>query len=100
MVGEYNFMLPEDRAQKRAEFERERRDWISIRSRGAARFLLLHGILRQVIFILVWGSLDVIFWHVRLALVLRAIILVLLMGPLLNLFEWHWNERRYRGRNL
>lgn len=100
MAGEYDFMLPEDRAQKKAEFENKCQAWTSTRSRGMARFVLFNNSWREAVFIILWGFLFAIYLlHVNIALVVRATILILLMGRVFNLLEWHWNERHYSDRS-
>jgi len=100
MAGEYDFMLPEDRAQKVAELTNKRQAWTSTRSRGMARFVLFNNFWREAVFIILWGFLfAVCLLHLNIALVLRATMLILLLGRGFNLLEWHWNERRYFHRS-
>jgi hypothetical protein len=98
MAGEYDFMLPEDRAQKVAEFADKRRAWISTRSRGKGRFLLFYGALREAAFLILWNVLYAVYSHASVALAIRVTIFVLLMGRVFNLLVWHWNDRRYLPR--
>ncbi len=95
MAREYDFMLPEDRAQKAAEFEKKHLDGIATRSRGKTRFVLLHGIAREAVFVIGWNVLYAVYLHLMISLVARVTIFVLLMGRVFNLVEWHWSERRY-----
>jgi hypothetical protein len=96
MVGEYDFMQLEDREQKLAEFANKRQAWISTQGRGMTRFVLFNGVWREAVAIIVWSVLFAVCLHVSIALVLRVALLILLMGRVFNLLEWHWNERRYR----
>jgi len=90
-------MLPEDREQKVAEFENKRQAWISILIRGKARFVLLHGVLREAIFLIAWNVLFTVHMHLNIKLVAQVTVFVLVMGRVFNLLELHWNERRFRS---
>jgi hypothetical protein len=92
-------MLAEDRAQKEAEFEQKRRNWVSTRNRGMTRFLLLHELFRTAVFQIAWSVWIVVFGHVNIAMALRVAIFVLLLQVVFNLMAWHWNERRYSKTN-
>jgi hypothetical protein len=100
MAGEYDFMLAEDRAQKEAEFDRERQNWSSTRNRGIARFLLFHELFRTAVFVIAWSVWFVVFRHVNIAMALRVAIFVLLLQVIFNLMAWYWNERRYTKTNV
>ena len=95
MAGEYDLMLPEDRDRKLQDFERERREWVETLSRGKARFILLHGLLRFALFLIAWDVFYVIYSHVPVALAVRLTALTLLCNPVFNLLEWYWKDRRY-----
>jgi hypothetical protein len=99
MAGSYDFMLAEDRAQKEAEFDRERQNWVSTRSRGMARFLLLHELFRTAVFVIGWSVWFVVFGNVNIAMALRLAIFLLLVHVVFNLMAWYWNERRYTKTN-
>jgi uncharacterized membrane protein len=96
MADEYEFMLPEDRAQKIAEFASKRQAWVSTRSRGKARFVLFSGALREAVVIIGLNVLYGFFLHTSIAIAVEVSIFTLLMGRVFNLLEWHWNERRFR----
>jgi|SRR5215472_5084491 len=100
MAGEYDFMLPEDRAQKMAEFESERLAWISTRSRGITRFVLLHELTRTVVLVVGWSVFQVVFRHASIPQALQVTIFVLLLQVIFNLLQWHRNERRYNEKSF
>jgi hypothetical protein len=95
MASEYDFMTPEDRAKKAAELANKRQAWASIRSRGKARFVLLRGAWREAVFVILWNVFYASYLHVNIALAVRVTLLILPMGRVFNLLEWHWNERHY-----
>lgn len=96
MTADFDFMVPEDRAEKIAIYKKRRDEWIKTRSDGLARFVLLRGLPRSALVIVFW---DVFYWahlHVSVAMVARVTVFMLLLNPVFNLLEWYWNERRYR----
>lgn len=95
MASEYDFMLPEDRAQKEADSRANRQAWLSTRNRGIARFLLLHELNRTVVLVIAWGVFLVVFRQANLPELLKFIGFVLLTQVILNLLQWHRNGRRY-----
>ncbi len=100
MASEYEWMLPADQDRKIAKFERDRQAWIATRSRGKVRFILWEGTLRLLVLAVLLTVFEdyVAQWRLSIALMVRVTFLVLLSGPLFNLVEWHWNDRRYPPR--
>jgi len=98
MAGEYDLMLSEDRDQKLADFENKRREWVEVRRRGKARFILFDGLLRSALFNFFWGVFSVGYLHLSVATAVKVTVFILLANPIFNLLDWQWRDRRFVTR--